>query len=183
MAEEVTDAAIVVRCRGGDVDAFGALIDRYQRPIFQAVLHKVWNYEDAREICQQTFMKAFEHLDTFDANLRFFSWIYRIAMNESINHLKSRRSWEPLPDEGCFPGSAPDPQSAYESDQREKCIRRALASLEEKYRSVVVLCHLLQLSYRDAAEALNLEEKTVKSRLYSARQLLREQLVGLDHVG
>jgi len=181
MSEEVTDAAIVERCRGGDVDAFGLLIDRYQKPIFQAILHKVWNYEDAREICQQAFMKAFEHLDTFDVDLKFFSWIYRIAMNESINHLKSRRPWEPLLEDDCYPGSSPDPQAEFESTERGDSLRKALASLDENYRSVLVLCHLLQMSYRDAATALNIDEKTVKSRLFTARQMLRELLVGFGH--
>lgn len=183
MFEEENDSAIVVRCRNGDVEAFGTLVDRYQRPIFHAVLHSVWNYEDAREICQQSFLKAFEHLESFDTNLKFFSWIYRIAMNESINHLKSRRPSEPLQEDAAYPTAIADPQVAFEALQRTNAVHRAMAVLEEKYRAVLILCHILQLSYRDAAESLNLEEKTVKSRLFSARQLLREQLEAMGHVG
>ena len=183
MNEEVTDAAIVARCRSGDVDAFGVLVDRYQRPIFQAVLHRVWNVEDAREVCQQAFLKAFEHLHSFDSNLKFFSWMYRIAMNEAINHLQARRPWEPLPEDGAISAGTPDPQAAFEALQRTHALHRALGALEEKYRSVVVLCHLLQCSYRDAAESLGLDEKTVKSRLFTARQLLRTELEGLGHAG
>lgn len=183
MFEEASDAAIVERCRGGDLDAFGVLIDRYQKPIFNAVIHKVWNREDAREICQQSFLKAFEHLDSFDANLKFFSWIYRIAMNESINHLQARRAWVPLDEEALLPASGADPEEASMARQRCRAVHSALAALDEKYRAVLVLCHLLQLSYREAAESLDLEEKTVKSRLFSARQLLRENLEALGHVG
>ena len=183
MFEEESDSAIVDRCRKGDIEAFGTLVDRYQRPIFHAVLHSVWNYEDAREICQQSFLKAFEHLDTFDTNLKFFSWIYRIAMNESINHLRSRRASEPLQEDAVYPATTPDPQATFDALQRTHAVHRAMAVLEEKYRAVLILCHILQLSYRDAAESLNLEEKTVKSRLFSARQMLREQLEAMGHAG
>jgi RNA polymerase sigma-70 factor (ECF subfamily) len=183
MFEEASDAAIVERCRGGDVDAFGGLIERYQRPLYNAVLRKVWNREDAREVCQQTFLKAFEHLGSFDPNLKFFSWIYRIAMNEAINHLQARRPWESLDEGAPLAASEADPQQAFEALQRTHALHQALAALEEKYRSVLVLCHILQLSYRDAAEALAIEEKTVKSRLFSARQLLREHLEALGHAG
>lgn len=183
MFEEESDSAIVERCRNGDIEAFGTLVDRYQRPIFHAVLHSVWNYEDAREISQQTFLKAFEHLDSFDTNLKFFSWIYRIAMNESINHLKSRRPSEPLQEDMAYPSAIADPQATFESLQQIHAVHRAMAALEEKYRAVLILCHICQLSYRDAAESLNLDEKTVKSRLFSARQLLREQLEAMGHVG
>jgi len=183
MFEEESDSAIVDRCRKGDIEAFGTLVDRYQRPIFHAVLHSVWNYEDAREISQQSFLKAFEHLDTFDTNLKFFSWIYRIAMNESINHLRSRRASEPLQDDAAYPAATLDPQAAFEALQRSNAVHRAMAALEDKYRAVLILCHILQLSYRDAAESLNLEEKTVKSRLFSARQLLRERLEDMGHAG
>jgi RNA polymerase sigma-70 factor (ECF subfamily) len=183
MFEEATDAAIVERCRGGEVDAFGALIERYQRPLYNAILRKVWNREDAREVCQQTFLKAFEHLGSFDPNLKFFSWIYRIAMNEAINHLQSRRPWDPLDEGAPLASRDADPQQAFEALQRTHALHQGLASLEEKYRSVLVLCHILQLSYRDAAEALAIEEKTVKSRLFSARQLLREHLEALGHAG
>ena len=93
MDEDELDRLAVERCRRGDVEAFGTLIDRYDKPVFNAILHMVGNQDDAREICQQAFMKAFEHLDSFDANRRFFSWIYKVAINESINHLKARRTY------------------------------------------------------------------------------------------
>src|SRR5436190_23821083 len=92
MSKEDPDLDCVTRCAAGDVEAFGILIERYQKPIFRAVMHMVGNYEDARELTQQVFLNAFEHLSSFDRGRKFFSWIYRIAMNESINHIRSRKS-------------------------------------------------------------------------------------------
>src|SRR5207247_2248131 len=95
MEEEELDRMAVERCLRGDLDAFGSLIERYQRPVFNTVLHMVGDAEDAREVCQQAFMKAFEHLATYDRERKFFSWMYRVAVNESINHLQRRSAHEP----------------------------------------------------------------------------------------
>lgn len=169
MAENETDEACVDRCIHGDIEAFGTLIERYQRPIFAAVLHMVDNYEDARELTQQVFMKAFEKLSGFDQSRKFFSWLYRIAVNESINHVRARRSYEPLDDERPgFPSAAP-----MESLERTRSVREAVLALRPEYRAVIVLRHFLDLSYDDAAEMLQIPVKTVRSRLFSARQLLR----------
>ena len=144
MNEEELDRTAIERCRQGDLDAFGTLIDRYERPIFNAILHMVGNAEDAREICQQVFMKAFEHLDTYDANRRFFSWIYRAAINESINHLKARRPSEPLSDHLEYP--RPNPAESYEEAAKEKhvslwgqCSGKVLTLLCDRDRILQVL--------------------------------------------
>src|SRR5512132_2524648 len=96
MIKDTNDQECVDRCLTGDAEAFEVLVKRYTRPIYNAVLHMVGDQDDAREICQQVFMKTFEHLATFDRERNFFSWMYRVAMNESINHLKSRRTFEVL---------------------------------------------------------------------------------------
>jgi RNA polymerase sigma-70 factor (ECF subfamily) len=174
MSEDEPDDAYVERCIRGDLEAFGTLIERYQRQIFRAVLHMVGNYEDAREVTQQVFLKAFEHLSSYDRERKFFSWIYRIAMNESINYRKAQRPFEQLGEdtEGAFtPSSEPA-----ETFDRNRAVRQAVSALKPEYRAVVVLRHFLDCSYRDAAEALQLPEKTVKSRLFAARQLLKAAL-------
>ena len=180
MNEEELDRIAIERCRQGDLDAFGTLIDRYERPVYNAILHMVGNAEDAREICQQVFMKAFEHLDTYDANRRFFSWIYRAAINESINHLKSRRQSEPLDDRLVYP--QPDPAQTYEEAERRERLQKTIQSLDENYRTVLILRHFVHLSYREMADVLKVPEKMVKSRLFTARQLLRQALEGKGHV-
>jgi RNA polymerase sigma-70 factor, ECF subfamily len=180
MNEEELDRIAIERCRQGDLDAFGTLIDRYERPVFNAILHMVGNAEDAREICQQVFMKAFEHLDTYDVDRRFFSWIYRAAINESINHLKSRRPSEPLNDRLVYP--QPDPAQTYEESERRDRLQKMIQSLDENYRTVLILRHFVHLSYREMADVLKVPEKMVKSRLFTARQLLRQALEGKGHV-
>lgn len=179
MNEEELDRIAIERCRKGDLDAFGTLIDRYERPVYRAVLHMVGNAEDAREICQQVFMKAFEHLSSYDPNRKFFSWIYRVAINESINHLKSRHPHEPLSDRMAYPH--PNPAERYEVTEQRDHLQKAVLGLEENYRAVVILRHYLHLSYREMADVLNVPEKMVKSRLFTARQLLRQALETEGH--
>src|SRR5262245_26712646 len=92
----VEDAELVQACRQGDDDAFGALVDRYQKPIFNVALRMVGDSEDAKDIAQTVFLKAYENLANYDSRFKFYSWIYRIAINESINHLHRRDRVEPL---------------------------------------------------------------------------------------
>ena len=180
MDDEELDRIAVERCRKGEVEAFGTLIDRYERPVFNAILHMVGNPEDAREVCQQVFMKAFEHLDSYDANRKFFSWIYRVAINESINHLKSRRTFEPLSEKLPYP--RPDPAERYEGVEQRNNLQGAIMRLDENYRSVLILRHFAHLSDREIADVLGVSEAIVKSRLFTARQLLRTALEASGHV-
>jgi RNA polymerase sigma-70 factor (ECF subfamily) len=168
------DRMAVERCLNGDLDAFGLLIDRYERPVFNTVLHMVGDAEDAREVCQQVFMKAFEHLASYDRERKFFSWIYRMAINESINHLKARHPHEPLNERLQCPLANPAQQ--FEALEQGTHLHEAIMRLDSNYRAVIILRHFLHLSYGEVADVLNLPGKTVKSRLFSARQLLREAL-------
>jgi RNA polymerase sigma-70 factor (ECF subfamily) len=168
------DQSLVRRCREGDRAAFGELVVRYQKPVFNAALRMLKDPQDAIDVSQTTFLKAFEHLDAYDPSFRFYSWIYRIALNESFNALNSRKAQLPIDDEE--PDDSPGPERQVESEQTGRAIEGALMGLSPELRSVVVLRHLMNMSYQDMGDILQLPEKTVKSRLYSARQLLREQL-------
>lgn len=168
------DRMAVERCLAGDLDAFGLLIDRYERPVFNTVLHMVGDAEDAREVCQQVFMKAFEHLASYDRERKFFSWIYRVAINEALNHLKARHQHEPLSETLEHPRTNPAEQ--FESLERWTHLHEAIMQLDPNYRAVIILRHFIHLSYAEVAEVLKLPVKTIKSRLFSARQLLREAL-------
>jgi RNA polymerase sigma-70 factor (ECF subfamily) len=174
MSEEEPDRTIVERCLSGDVEAFGVLVERYERPVFNVILHMVGDYEDAREVSQQVFMKCFEHLGSYDSTRKFFSWIYRIAINQSLNHVKSRRTGEPL-DESLESGDV-DASTRVENSERRRDVRRVVRALTPDYRVVVILRHYLQLSYREIAETLEVDETTVRWRLYSARRLMRDAL-------
>ncbi len=179
MDEEELDRIAVERCLQGDIDAFGSLIERYQRPVFNTVLHMVGDPEDAREVCQQAFMKAFEHLSSYDRDRKFFSWIYRVAVNESINYLKSRKPHESL--SGQLEHPRANPAEQFEELEQFTHLHEAIMNLEPHYRAVIILRHFVHFSYQEIADILKVPEKTVKSRLFTARQLLREALEAKGH--
>ncbi len=175
MTKEDLDLVWITRCLDGDVEAFGNLVEKYQKPVFNVILRMVGSYEDASEIAQQVFMKAFENLRSFGRDRRFFSWIYRIAINQSINHLQSRRAFEPLAPE--MASSAPGPEEEAVAAEASRALREAIDGLVPEYRTPLILRHLLRLSYHEAAEILEVPEKTFKSRLFTARHLLRDALI------
>lgn len=171
------DGRLVRRCREGDRRAFEGLVIRYERPVYNAALRMLRDPEDARDVTQVVFLKAFEHLGDYDPKYRFYSWIYRIALNESINLLHRRVRSEPFA--GDEVDEEPGPDEVLDREQSAKSIEVALMTIKPEYRSVIVLKHLLGCSYQDMSEILELPEKTIKSRLFTARQLLRDALLGL----
>jgi RNA polymerase sigma-70 factor (ECF subfamily) len=181
MNEELEDRMAVERCLEGDTDAFGVLIDRYERPVFNTVLHMVGNQDDARELCQQVFMKAFEHLATYDPQRKFFSWIYRVAVNEAINHVKARRNTEPLSD--AIQTTQANPAEKFEEVEQFIHLHEEIMKLDANYRAVIILRHFLHLSYDEVGDILNVPEKTVKSRLFTARQQLRDAMQARGYAG
>jgi len=171
------DQALVERCRSGDSTAFPVLVARYQRPIYNAAYRVLGNAEDAADVTQVVFMKIAERLDDYDAHFKFFSWIYRIALNESLNLLRRNDREEPLGDDAELPGSeASQPEwQAHESELSAR-VQKALMSLGIDDRAVLALRHFSDCSYREIGLILDIDEKTVKSRLYEARVRLRELL-------
>ena len=170
MVERDDDVDLVARCLRGDQAAFEPLVTRYERVLFSVALRLVGNYEDARDATQNAFVRAYEHLETFDPDRRFFSWIYRIVVNECLNLRRARRANEPLEDTLETPGGA------FEAVEAADRIQAALTALTPEYREVVILRHFVDLSYEEISEALGLPDKTVKSRLFSARKRLAELL-------
>ena len=175
LVKEYDDGTLVQRSLGGDRAAFEELVVRYQRPVYNAALRLLRDPEEARDVAQTTFLNVFEHLADYDPNYKFYSWIYRIAVNESLNTLGKRKPLEEI--DGEEVDNAPGPERQAESEQTRTAIEDALMKITPDLRSVVVLRHVMHLSYEDMAETLALPEKTVKSRLYSARQLLRTMLL------
>lgn len=171
------DRELVDRCRRGDRQALAALVREYQKPVYNAAYRVLGNPDDAADATQAAFLKAFENLDSYDPNYKFFSWIYRIAVNEAINQLKRNRKQQPLDDDEVSGGSGPDAE--IEAGELSRGIQNGLMALTDEYRTVVVLRHFSDFSYRQISEILQIPEKTVKSRLYSARQLMKSQL--LEH--
>lgn len=171
------DQTLVDGCKKGDRAAFTMLVTRYQRPIYNAAYRVLGNAEDARDITQVVFLRIAERLHEYDSQYKFFSWIYRIAVNESINLLRRNRREEPLGDEVEIPGPATaDPEWQCSNGQISDRIQRALMSMKEDDRVVLTLRHFSDCSYREIGQILELEEKTVKSRLFEARRRLSELL-------
>jgi RNA polymerase sigma-70 factor (ECF subfamily) len=169
--DEDTDGALVRRCCDGDRRAFEALVLRYERPVYNAALRMLHDREEARDVAQTVFLKVYEHLGEYDPSHKFYSWIYRIALNESINTLQRRRPRAPLDLE--MANGEPGPDEAIRDRQLSGGLAAAISALRVEYRAVIVLRHYLGCSYEDMAAVLGVPEKTVKSRLFSARQLLK----------
>ena len=172
MTDENEERVWVDRCLKGDASAFEPLVARYERALFAVALRLVANYEDARDVTQNAFIRAYEHLDSFDPQRRFFSWVYRIAVNESLNLRRARRPQEALGTEVQVAGGQAEAISAIEAHETTARVEQALGQLSEEYREVVVLRYFAELSYEEISHAVGVPEKTVKSRLFSARQRL-----------
>ncbi len=169
------DQALIERCKRGDRRALEELVGHYERPVFNAAYRILGNPDDAADATQVAFMKAFEHMDQYDPKYKFFSWIYRIAVNESINQLKRVRNQQPLDDKEA--AEVRGPEATVQAGDLSREIQAGLMELKEDYRTVVVLRHFSECSYRQISEILQIPEKTVKSRLYSARQMMKDALM------
>jgi RNA polymerase sigma-70 factor (ECF subfamily) len=167
------DTLLVARTLCGDRAAFAAVVEKYNRVLFAVALRMLGNYDEACDATQAVFVKAFEKLDSFDPQRKFFSWIYRILVNECLNARRARRPLAPL---GNRADQRPGPLESFEAKERAERVRYALRRLSHDARQVVVLRHFGDLSYAEIGEILGIEEKTVKSRLFAARQRLLDLL-------
>ena len=174
------DQELVERCRKGDWSAFTELVVKYQRPIYNAAFWMLRKPEDAKDITQTVFLKVAERLDEYDPKFKFFSWIYRIAVNESLNMLRRNGREEAIDDEVELPSRGNDDPEQHANDAEvSRRIEAALMRMSTNDRMVLSLRHFSECSYQEIAEILNLDEKTVKSRLFEARQRLRDLLADL----
>jgi len=178
---EPEDEALVAAGRDGDRRAVETLILRHQRLVFNVIRRMVGRTEDARDLSQTVFLKAFENLHTFDPRFKFKSWLTRIAINEALNHVQRRRVTEVLDER--IPDRAAGPVDALNGADVARAIDQALRALTPDLRAVVVLRYFAELSYREMASLLALPEKTVKSRLFSSRQRLKDVLAGMGVLG
>lgn len=174
------DQRLVERCLKGDQEAFAELVVRYQRPIYHMAFRVLGNVEDAREITQSVFLKVAERLDDYNPRFKFFSWIYRITINASLNLRRNSGREELVGEELEVPDSGADPEASMSAAQQSARIQKALMGLKFENRAVLTLRHFSDCSYREIGQILDLDEKTVKSRLYEGRQQLRNLLKDLE---
>lgn len=174
------DAAVIRMCLEGDSNAFGILIDRYQRALYNTALRMTGDTEEAADISQETFVKAYQRLNEYRPEHKFFSWIYRILVNDTLNRLKQRNKTEAIETEITSSERLPDEQ--FDAKRQSNRIEIALRELAFDQRIVIVLRYFNDMSYQEMSAILSLPEKTVKSRLYSARQNLAALLTRMGVV-
>lgn len=166
------DAALVAACLDGENSAFETLVRRYHKPIYNLALRMLRDPDEAADIAQTAFVKAYEKLDTYNSQHQFFSWLYRIAINESINQTKRAKRLDEY-ESGVTAVFQRTPSDEYHTDELAGQIGEAILLLKVDYRMVIVLKHYHDFSYQEMGEVLDIPEKTVKSRLFSARQQLK----------
>jgi RNA polymerase sigma-70 factor (ECF subfamily) len=168
------DNELVYEVIHGSISSFEVLVDRYQKTIFNLMLQMAGDFETARDLTQDVFVKAFEKMGGFDFRFRFFSWIYRIAVNEGINWSRKRFPSESLENVERLPV---DTAGANGSEIRNRLLHRELRKLEANYRVMLLLKYYCGLSYEEIAEATCIPVKKVRSRLFIAREQMRKGLI------
>jgi RNA polymerase sigma-70 factor (ECF subfamily) len=181
------ESALLAKAREGDLAAFNELVNAYSRKIFRLAKHITQSDEDAEDVLQETFLKAFEHLGDFQGQSKFYTWIVRIAVNESLMKLRKRKSDRTVPlDEPVDTGDdtmvreiavwEENPEQKYSREELGKILDEAVEGLRPAFRTVFVLRDIEELSTEETAEALGISVPAVKSRLLRARLQLREKL-------
>lgn len=178
---EPSDKELVKRCLDGSEKAFETLVDRYQKVVFNVAYRMLNDYDAAEDITQSVFIKGFEKMNSFNPKYKFFSWLYRIAVNETLNYINRRKRLVELSPN--LVSGRKSPEREYREAELSRKMEDAMMELDPKYRIVLVLKHFRECSYKDMSLALQIPEKKVKSRLFTARQLLRVVLVERGIVG
>jgi RNA polymerase sigma-70 factor (ECF subfamily) len=183
---------LISQARRGDRGALGELLGAYHRQIYHVCLRMVSHPEDAADVAQDTLAKAIEHIDSFEGKSKLSTWLFRIAMNLSISHLRKRKvrraaSLETAGDNG-FDDQAsslksmmiderePGPDHRVETDEQVDRLHEAIGGLDEDLRAVILLRDLQDMDYQQIAEVMGIPVGTVKSRLFRARLALRQKL-------
>ena len=177
------DAKLVMITLEGDLNGFEVLVSKYEGPVFNAAYRILGDYEQARDAAQTAFIKAFEQLKNYNSEYKFFSWIYRITINESINLAKRQGNRRSKADMPIAVAPTQSPEDKLRRNEINRCIQDALNQMDPKYRVMIVLKHVAECSYREISQVLDLPEKVVKSRLFRARKVMRKMLLRGDHSG
>ena len=178
---------LVSRAQAGDNEAFASLVERYQNKIYRLAKNITQNNEDAEDVLQEAFLKAYSHLDSFQRNAKFYTWIVRIAVNEALMKLRKRKSDRTVPlDEPVDTGEETvnreiavwddNPEQRYSNEEMQHILNEAVEGLKPDFRAVFALRDIEEMSTEETAEALGISVPAVKSRLLRARLALREKL-------
>ena len=185
-AVEQDDLVLVAASKNGDQEAFAQLVQRYQRLVFNLVYRMLQEYEEATEITQETFLAAWQGLPAFRGDARFPTWLYRIAYNCSLKQLEMRKrdlALQVALEAERTLGNANDEQrenAELDARDRQLLVQEHLSHLPTKYRIVLILRHLQDMTYEEMAEILTIPIGTIKTHLFRARNLLKERLQSLN---
>jgi RNA polymerase sigma-70 factor (ECF subfamily) len=181
------ELALVQAAQQGDISAFEQLVSRYDRNVFRIAQHITQNREDAEDVVQDAFLKAYQKLDQFQGNSKFYTWLVRIAVNEALMRLRKRKTDKTVSmdedvetDDGAMPREfadwSPNPEQQFRQAELNDILAKAIQGLPSSFRTVFVLRDVEGLSTEETAEMLGLSVPAVKSRLLRARLQLRERL-------
>ncbi len=176
-----SDSLWVQRTLAGETQAFGELVRRYERDVFNLAYRMLNDWREAEDAAQEAFLRAYAHLDRYDQRRSFKTWLLSIASNHCIDRLRRRRLTmlsldEPLPPHPALTSNSPDPEEATLANERSAQVQKLLAELSPDYRLAVILRYWYDYSYAEIAEMLQTTESAIKSRLFRARQTLAAKL-------
>jgi RNA polymerase sigma-70 factor, ECF subfamily len=180
---ELDDATLVKASQAGDQDAFALLVQRHQRRVFSLVFRMLQQYEEANEVTQDAFLAAWQGLPAFRGDARFSTWLYRIAYNCVLKQLEQRKRDVAL--QTAMQAEQVEDDDSVDTElevrDRQAFVREHISNLPAKYRIVLVLRHLQELTYEEMAEILTMPIGTIKTHLFRARNLLKERLEAFEH--
>ncbi len=184
--KEATDRDLVATATTGVEGSFEELVRRYQRPISAYVYRMVGDYETALELTQEIFIKVYGSLARYRSEFKFSTWIYKIAHNSAVDHLRRNAGRERSLSSGIegdqyelpIESNSPSPEQESERRERKVEIEAVVRSLPNVYRELIVLRHSHDLTYEEIVEVTGLPLGTVKNRLFRAREMMRQQFIG-----
>jgi len=182
---DMVDQSLLQRAKRGDRSAFAELVDKYRDRIYAYLYRMVFDREDALDLAQETFFRVFRNLHNFQLGQPFKPWLYRIACNLAIDHLRKQRDAVSLDapwnnEDDWFlqiADNQPGPEEQHEQQELSQYLAQLVQQLPDSYRSVILLRHAQELSYQEIADILRVPVSTVKTRLFRAREALRLKLV------
>ena len=180
------DDVLVKKAIGGDEEAYKRLVDKYERALYYHILKMIKDKEQVEDLVQETFVKAFDNLNTYSTNYAFSTWLYRIATNHTIDYLRKKKLNtlsidKPMKTkDGEMEMQLPDDSAGTDRDiirkQRQKIVQHAIDDLPEKYRKVIQLRHMEEKSYKEISDILDRPLGTVKAHIFRAREMLYKAL-------
>jgi RNA polymerase sigma-70 factor (ECF subfamily) len=175
-SQRFEDLKLIHRSQAGDTEAFGELVTKYRSKIFNMIYGIVGNENDAWDLAQEGFLKAWRSIHRFQARSSFYMWLYSITINVTIDSLRQRCRRSEVELDDAIPSSLPSPRANYQRNEIRQHINAALAQLSPEHRAVIVLKEIEDLHYHEIAEILNLSIGTVMSRLFYGRKKLQSIL-------